>query len=556
MHAIEFNTAFLFFGWLLRTVLRAILTPIMELVGFLIRTIIGPILQLVLPPVIQFAIDLILTILASVFYTILKSLLEIVLVIEGAFKIFAGIGVVTYDGRQTDLLRLFVLDNSELSSAFWLITFMCLALCLIFTMYAVLRSTLDFDFENKRSVGKILGALGKACITFLLIPFFVMFSIMLTNIVMVQVYNITSKDDLTVADTIFQISGMTANKDAKYNLGPKQTFTEGMRAEYNTGGDLSWKNIDDVRKNFHLNKFDYIIGYGLSIFMIIIFATIAFTFIQRLFEIMLLYLAAPFFVSTMPMDDGAKFGAWRSMFIAKLVSGMGVIVMMNLFLLAIPVVMHDDLRLDTREEALNPANMTYNYLLKIVFVAGGALAVKKGGTLLTTLVDYQAGAQEQQTMQESGILAGRAVSFTGGMALGAGRLAMKPVAFGGKMALRGVQYGLTKKMMSGGDNPDGVSKFLRSAYSAGSRASDMVDSAKEGMGRVRSFASGDFAGAFKIGGEDTYESKRASAFMSGNMVEFMRMEKDEGKIRAGFTVRDSEKQTARERSHRPWEGRN
>jgi hypothetical protein len=101
---------------------------------------------------------------------------------------------------------------------------------------------------------------------------------------MVTVYNVTQTEGLSVADTVFQISAMSANKDAAHNLGPSQGFTQGMRAQYNNG---KWKDIDFVRQNFNLEKFDYILGFGIAILMIIILATVAFSFVQRLYEIML-----------------------------------------------------------------------------------------------------------------------------------------------------------------------------------------------------------------------------------------------------------------------------
>jgi hypothetical protein len=500
----------------------------MELVGFLLRTILGPILNTVLPPVIQFALDLIMTVMSSIFYTLLKSLLQIVEVIESSFKIFAGIGTVSYNGRATDLLRLFVLENNSITRAFWILTILSFTLCIAFTLYATARSALDFDFENKRPVGKILGSLGKAGVTFLLIPFFAMFAIRLSNVVMVQVYNVTQTESLSVSDTVFQISAMSANKDAGHNLGPSQSFTTGMRANYNNGG---WKDVKKVEQNFDLKKFDYILGYGLSIFMIIIFGTIAFTFVQRLFEIMLLYISAPFFVSSMPLDDGQKYSAWRDMFIAKLASSMGTIALVNLFLMSVPLIMDDALRLDSRPEALDPANVFYNYLLKIVFIVGGALAVKQGGSLITGIVNYQAGMQESQTMQQSGAILSGAVAatgaFAGAAALKVGRGAFKaaavPVKFAGRAAFRGIQYGLTKKMLSEGEKPDIWTKSFRWAYKTGSSIAAGASEVKDTAKRTKAFFKGDFAGAARSHGRDNYEAQRIQAFKEGNMVDFIRM---------------------------------
>jgi hypothetical protein len=453
----------LFIGKIISAVLKAILTPIMELVSFVMRTILGPIFEAILKPLMSFIIELVLKVFSKIFYTILAKLLEFVDVIEHSFKMFAGIGDVTYNGKTTNLLSLFVTENSVLTRAFWLITFLSLALCIVFTIIAVTRSTFDFDFENKRPVGKILGSAGKAGLTFLIIPLFVMFSIQLMTLVMRAVYDATQNEGMSVADTLFQISAMKANKNSSHNLSSTQTFTTGMRAQFNGGG---WKDIDKVGNNFAYEKIDYLLGYGLSIFMIFILATIAFTFVQRIFEIMMLYIAAPFFVSSMPLDDGQKFKAWQNLFIGKLVSGMGVIVMVNLYLIAVAFLMGPDIVLDTRSLNTSATGVaadfqTYDYLMKIIFVVGGAIAVKNGGSLLTSIVDYQAGMQEQTTMAQTGATVSRAGMFAGGMALGAtatvvgtvGKAAWGTAKFAGTAALRGAQYGLTKKMMYDGKEP-------------------------------------------------------------------------------------------------------
>jgi hypothetical protein len=521
-------------------ILKIILTPIMELVGFLLRTIVGPLLEAVLVPVAEFVLELIFDVLSGVFYTILKSLLTIVEVIEGSFKTFSGIGSVRYKGSDTTLLDVFLFENTALTRSFWSITVLCLLLSLIFALYAVTRSTLDFDFENKRSVGKILGSMGKAGISFLLLPFLLLFAVRLTNVVMVQVYNITTTESITVADTIFQIAAMDANLNSAENLSETQSFTSGMRAQFNNGG---WKNIDLVKSKFDLSEIDYVIGYGVGIFMLITFVTIAFTFVQRIFEIMLMYIAAPFFVSTMPLDDGQKYSAWREMFIGKLVSGMGMIVLMNLYLMAVPIIMNPNMRLDPR--ATDSSYLTYDYLMKMVFVLGGALAVKNGGSLITSIVSYQAGMQEQQTVQQTGDMVTRTALVAGGVALAVGKLtgkaAWQPLRFAGK----GAQYALTKQMMEGDPNSK-TTKLLRGGY----QAAGMVKRAwANDKNRISSLARGDVAGMFKRDGKDTYTSKRIGSFLSGNMVDFMQTSKDKARYEAKTAKRDNKM----EGRIKPWE---
>ena len=47
--------------------------------------------------------------------------------------------------------------------------------------------------------------------------------------------------------------------------------------------------------------FDYLIGFLAAIFLLFIMAVCIITFVQRIFEIVLLYIVSPYFVSTMPL---------------------------------------------------------------------------------------------------------------------------------------------------------------------------------------------------------------------------------------------------------------
>ena len=59
----------------------------------------------------------------------------------------------------------------------------------------------------------------------------------------------------------------------------------------------------------------------------------------------MLFIASPIFVSTMPLDDGEKFKAWQDMFVAKIFSGFGSVIAMELYMLLCPVVMGEEFHL-------------------------------------------------------------------------------------------------------------------------------------------------------------------------------------------------------------------
>lgn len=138
---------------------------------------------------------------------------------------------------------------------------------------------------------------------------------------------------------IFLISGMEASQNSMYNTGD---FNDAIRKGY-VSGKKSYNNLKQVRKDFDIWEMDYLVGYVTCIVFVIIMAICIFTFIVRMFNLLLLYITAPLFVSSMPLDDGGKWQSWTQAFVIQLFSGFGMIIAMRLYLIIIPIVISSDL---------------------------------------------------------------------------------------------------------------------------------------------------------------------------------------------------------------------
>ena len=103
---------------------------------------------------------------------------------------------------------------------------------------------------------------------------------------------------------------------------------------------------------------------------------------------LLLYIVSPLFVSTMPFDDGASFGKWRDMFVAKLLSGFGVIFTMKLYLMLVPTVAGS--RLLMFDDKTLEGYAFINAMLKLFVVIGGAWAAFKSQHLILTILHPEA----------------------------------------------------------------------------------------------------------------------------------------------------------------------
>lgn len=445
------------FNW----VLDKILSPVFTFVGNLLSTVLswifnnvlGPLLETVLWPLLKQAWNLVVSILAGVLYGVYAKVLSFVDYMNSGFDYMIGLKEIKYGEKNTTLLKLLVIDMPETSKVFWTINFIGLALALIFTIYSVTKSTLDFDFENKRPVSKVLSSFFKCFVQLLTVQFFVYFVVKLSDVILSVINQAMSQlsaaSSGSIGSIIFCVSSLNAAKDSKYNLATaagKNTIgiTDAVRKNFYTGAaGYSYTDSGTVEKYFNLAKFDYVIGFALALFMLVIMAICLIVFVQRLFDVMLLYLVSPYFVAMMPLDDGQRFGKWREMFIGKVFSGFGMVMAMKLYLMLCPTIMSGSVVFDSSTEM--------DYAAKMIFLIGGAWATLKSGTIVTSLISDEAGGQETETSRVISMAAG-------GLAAAGGRTALRGVGAGARALgnqFRGARQRSQQKFEDTKFQPDG-----------------------------------------------------------------------------------------------------
>ena len=234
---------------------------------------------------------------------------------------------------------------------------------------------------------------------------------------------------------IFLITGMEASQNAMYNTG---NFNDAIRKGY-VSGDKSYNDLKQVRKDFDIWEMDYLIGYIACIVFVLIMAICIFTFIVRMFNLLLLYITAPLFVSSMPMDDGSKWQSWAQAFVIQLFSGFGMIIAMRLYLIIIPIVISSDLVF------FAGAGVGYailNRMAQLLMILGGAWAVLQAGSVITGIL---AGNPGMAAIQQEGRIGGMVT----GWAMRAPRAAMQSARSLTGSAVRGAKHlaGTEKRRM-------------------------------------------------------------------------------------------------------------
>ncbi|MDO5785530.1 MAG: hypothetical protein Q4P20_10765, partial [Eubacteriales bacterium] len=415
------------FNW----VLNKILSPVFNFVAKLLSTILSwvfneilaPLLEDVLWPLIEMALELVVKILAGVLYGIYSSVLKMVDTLGNAFDYFSGLQNIQYKGQSMTLLEaMFEIDG--LRTAFLAIALAGLLLALLLSIIAVIQSSLDLDFENKRPVSRVLSALFKAFIQMFTVELVVYFLVRLSGLLLAGV-NVAvgqvggGSGNTTIGRMIFVVSSMnacTSNKALNLNgsSAAQVGINDSVRKLFYASDGIDYTSLDAVERYFDVAKFDYLIGYALAIFILVVLAVCMIVFVQRIFDILMLYLISPFFVGMIPLDDGEKFGKWRELFIGKCFSGFGMVIIMKLYLMLCPIIMSSNIRFSSSSTELD-------YMTKMVFLLGGAWSVMKSGSILTSLISSGAAGSEQQTAAVGSAalagMAGAGLSAAGGLAM-------------------------------------------------------------------------------------------------------------------------------------------
>jgi hypothetical protein len=310
-------------------------------------------------------------------------------IIEIFYKL-SGLQPVVIDGKETDLLSHFLFSDG-VKAAFLGVMLIGIILLCLFTIIGIIRSEYA-EGNQKKTKSQILARAGHSFVIFLLIPFLLAAGILLTNVVMGAIHGAMLTTVSPGGTTLFggQIL-VTSGSDAFTGSAAEKARIEQMFIS----GQLDYTNLGVVKQYYDLMHMNFFVGIASGLILLILFALAAIRFVQRLFDIILLYIISPVSISTIPADDGQRFKLWREMVVSKVLGAYGIILSMNLFFLIIPQA--------TRITFFS--NSFQNGIVGLLFIIGGAFAVTRAQMVIAQLTGNNAGAQEAQQML-AGINAG------------------------------------------------------------------------------------------------------------------------------------------------------
>ena len=237
--------------------------------------------------------------------------------VDGLMEIFSaisGITDVTYKGEKVNIIE-FLAGDSTVNTIFWCIFILAIGLTCIFTIAALIKNMINSQRNVSTIVGKfflaLLGTMAMLTVLFLII--------LISNSLLVLVSQIFQIGNTTkLSSALFNacagdwINGYSVSEFDISRLGVKEIF-----GDYTTGFVFpdKWKYNGMVNPDKFLYLPSLIAGVALAIALVAAVLNLA----KRIYEIIFMYFVMPMSMSTLPLDDGARFKTWRETFITKIV---------------------------------------------------------------------------------------------------------------------------------------------------------------------------------------------------------------------------------------------
>lgn len=287
------------------------------------------------------------------------------------FSAISGITDVTYKGEKVNIIE-FLAGDSTVNTIFWCIFILAIGLTCIFTIAALIKNMINSQRNVSTIVGKfflaLLGTMAMLTVLFLII--------LISNSLLVLVSQIFQIGNTTkLSSALFNacagdwINGYSVSEFDISRLGVKEIF-----GDYTTGFVFpdKWKYNGMVNPDKFLYLPSLIVGVALAIALVVAVLNLA----KRVYEIIFMYFVMPMSMSTLPLDDGARFKTWRETFITKIVIAYGTVFSVNIFVLLLPLITR--MRIDE-------ISGFGNSMFLIFMIVGGAMVIPAGQALFCKL---------------------------------------------------------------------------------------------------------------------------------------------------------------------------
>lgn len=358
-----------------------------------------------------------------------------------------GIDTINFDGEETDFL-MYLFTSDEVAFAFAISALLATILIIVFTVFMIIRSITKDKAEG--TPAQIAIKSFKTLLMFFFVPAVMIAFMALGNTFVKALYQATAQSPGGPGTFLFCTFAQDGGMSPEY-------------VEFFNTKELDYTDTTVVSMYMNLSDFPFLFSWlagGVVLFGI---AASMLTFVDRALSIVILYIAAPISLSTSVLDDGARFKLWRDQFLSKFIMGYGMIIAINIYAMVCGIIMKPELVFFSGE---GTAYEFLNMIMKLLFIAGGALTMQKSMALIGNLVSAGAGSNE---LRDNAFSAGSLAKMAGGAALGAAKFAGKTALGAAGLPFKPLKsvisdtYGLWSRnkaasWLGGGDKKDGDKK--------------------------------------------------------------------------------------------------
>lgn len=252
-------------------------------------------------------------------------------------------------------------------------------------------------------------------------------------------------DPIMRMDRLILLMGtLESARNNAYN-GKDAAIDDALRAPYYygyAGNDVH--DASSMGKTFYLNtEYKYVMVWFLMVVITKALLVIIFNCIARIFNMAILYIAAPPIIAASPYDDGGKLKQWTTAFIVQTFGVLGTILGMYILLIFVPFVMNSKM--------VFFEDSTANTFIKFIIIWGGFETAKKASGMITGILADSAGWQSVQ----AGDMSGAPRAFSGAMKSIGSKVGVTQLA---RMQRENIAKKIQGRLLFSGGNENGRGK--------------------------------------------------------------------------------------------------
>ena len=308
---------------------------------------------------------------------VLQIFLWLLKALDGIMELFSaltGITNIRYQGQEINLVE-FLVGDSTVGKVFWCVFILAIGLSCMFAIIALIKNMI----ANNRNISSIVGKFFLALLGTLAMLVVVILGILISNSLLSLIADIFKiNTSIKLSETLFEVCvGEWLNGYTIAGIDFSTVTVRDILGEYDPNTvfgvfPMTWK------MNGMINPNSFMYFPAILVIVCLGFAVVKATLklVRRIYELVFMYVTMPMFLSTLPLDDGVRFKAWRESFLTKIVLTYGTVFSVSLFAIILPMI--GSMRIDGISE-------TGNMLFRIFMMIGGGITIPVGQALFSKL---------------------------------------------------------------------------------------------------------------------------------------------------------------------------